>query len=91
VWDRQALDRHSSVNIPTYQLVQGSEGLSRDLLQLQRDDRGAEELSRHSLKIYYILAIYYPLRDGDTYWGGKFTIYSVVHLIPYLIYGVAGM
>ena len=39
----------SSVNIPTCQLVQGSEGLSRDFIQLQRDDRGTKELSRSIL------------------------------------------
>ena len=38
--------RYSTVSIPTFQLVQGSEGLSRDFIQLQRDDIGAEELSR---------------------------------------------
>jgi hypothetical protein len=48
--------RESSVNIPTCQLVQGSEGLSRDLIQLQKDDRGTKELSRSVLNIY-ILAI----------------------------------
>ena len=42
--------RYSSVNIPTFQLVQGSEGLSRDLIHLQRDDRRTKELSRSILK-----------------------------------------
>ena len=84
--------RYSSVNIPTFQLVQGSEGLSRDFIQLQKDDRRTEELSRiYSKKMLYIGYLLYPPRDGDTYWGGELTIYSVVHLIPYLIYGVAGM
>jgi hypothetical protein len=51
--------RDSSVNMPTCQLVQGSEGLSIDLIQLQRDDRGTKELSRIYSTIYYILVIGY--------------------------------
>ena len=84
--------RDSSVNIPTCQLVQGSEGLSRDLIHLRRDDRGTKELSRIYSKIYYILAIDSILPEmGSPIGGGSFTIYSVVHLIPYLIYVVARM
>jgi hypothetical protein len=51
--------RDSSVNMPTCQLVQGSEGLSIDLIQLQREDRGTKELSRIYSTIYYILVIGY--------------------------------
>ena len=58
MWYRQALE-DSSVNIPTYQLVQGSEGLSTDLIQLQRNDRGTKKLSGPILEyiIYWSSAL----------------------------------
>jgi hypothetical protein len=84
--------RYSSVNILTCEPVQGSEVLSRNLIKLLRDDRGARELSGICSKIYHVFSIdSIFLGGGDTYWGGIITIYSVVHLIPFLIYGVAEM
>ena len=58
--------RDSSVNIPTCQIVQGSEGLSRNLIQLQRDDRVAEELSRIYSKIFCILSVDFTLPGVGT-------------------------
>ena len=46
--------RDSSVNIPTFQLVQGSAGSTRNLIQLQRDGIGAKELPAIYSKIEYI-------------------------------------
>ena len=64
----------------------------RNLIQLHRDDREAEELSRIYSKIYYILSFDFTLPGMGTPIGEEMiTIYSVVYLIPYLIFGVAGM
>jgi hypothetical protein len=66
--------RDSSVNNPTFQLVQGSEGLSRDLIQLQRDDRGTKELSRPTPEyiIYWSSAI-------STQWQGYNTHFLIIY------------
>jgi hypothetical protein len=70
------------------QLVQGSEGLSIDLIQLQRDDRGAKELSRPILE--YIM--YWSSAITTQEWGqllGKqllqFTRWITLYLtLPYI-------
>ena len=62
----------------------------RNLIQLQRDDIGTKELSR-SIRKYIIYSLSTLSGMGTPMGEGNIAIYSVVHLIPYLIYGVAGM